>query len=78
MPEFCTFTGLTNDMLANFQLNKKRTEIAAVKPDKRIENYNRIIGSINSNPKNKQMLDSFRAQILPTLTNVNASQIYAG
>jgi hypothetical protein len=43
-----------------------------VKPDKRIENYNRIINDINSNQKNKTMLDSFRARILPQLAQVSA------
>lgn len=63
IPELCNFTGLTNDMLGNFQLNKKRTEVASVKPSKRIEEYLKIIDTISKNEKNMNILDTIKASI---------------
>lgn len=58
-------------MLANFQLNKKRTEVASVKPDRRVAEYLAIIDTISKNEKNLKILDTIKASIDTELVSVS-------
>lgn len=65
-------------MLGNFQLNKKRTEVASVKPDRRVAEYHKIIETISQNEKNMKILDTLKASIDTELVSVTGKVLQVG
>jgi aubergine-like protein len=78
VPELCVLTGQSDEMRANFQLQKDLNRIIKPNPQKRLEESQKLIELIKNNPKTSELLKKWSISIAMDPLSVDAFKIDAG